>query len=68
MKLVRVTPEMRVLILTTFEQDDYVFDALRAGAPGFLLKRARPEELIAVVHTICLRRVFAVACCYQTGD
>jgi DNA-binding NarL/FixJ family response regulator len=42
----------RVLILTTFEQDDYVFGALRAGASGFLLKRTRPEELIAAVHTI----------------
>jgi len=45
-------PEVRVLILTTFEQDDYVFGALRAGASGFLLKRTRPEELIAAVHTI----------------
>jgi DNA-binding NarL/FixJ family response regulator len=42
----------RVLILTTFEQDDYVFGALRAGASGFLLKRTRAEELIAAVHTI----------------
>jgi DNA-binding NarL/FixJ family response regulator len=42
----------RVLILTTFEQDDYIFGALRAGASGFLLKRTRPEELIAAVHTI----------------
>src|SRR5207245_4697996 len=42
----------RVLILTTFEQDDYVFGALRAGASGFLLKRTRPEDLIAAVHTI----------------
>ena len=42
----------RVLVLTTFEQDDYVFGALRAGASGFLLKRTRPEELIAAVHTI----------------
>lgn len=41
-----------MLILTTFEQDDYVFGALRAGASGFLLKRTRPEELIAAVHTI----------------
>jgi DNA-binding NarL/FixJ family response regulator len=41
-----------VLILTTFEQDDYIFGALRAGASGFLLKRTRPEELIAAVHTI----------------
>jgi DNA-binding NarL/FixJ family response regulator len=42
----------RVLILTTFEQDDYVFGALRAGASGFLLKRARPEELLAAVHAV----------------
>ena len=33
------------LILTTFEQDDYIFGALSAGASGFLLKRTRPEEL-----------------------
>jgi DNA-binding NarL/FixJ family response regulator len=44
--------EVRVLILTTFEQDDYVFGALRAGASGFLLKRARPEELLAAVHAV----------------
>ena len=47
-----VAPDVKVLILTTFEQDDYVFGALRAGASGFLLKRTRPEELIAAVHTI----------------
>jgi DNA-binding NarL/FixJ family response regulator len=51
-ELSRVAPGARVLILTTFEQDDYIFGALRAGASGFLLKRARPEELIAAVHTI----------------
>jgi DNA-binding NarL/FixJ family response regulator len=51
-ELSRAAPGVRVLILTTFEQDDYVFSALRAGASGFLLKRARPEELIAAVHTI----------------
>jgi RNA polymerase sigma factor (sigma-70 family) len=51
-ELSRAAPDARVLILTTFEQDDYVFGALRAGASGFLLKRARPEELIAAVHTI----------------
>jgi DNA-binding NarL/FixJ family response regulator len=47
-----VAPEVRVLIVTTFEQDDYIFGALRAGASGFLLKRARPEELIAAVHAV----------------
>ncbi len=51
-ELTRAVPRAKVLILTTFEQDDYVFGALRAGASGFLLKRARPEELIAAVHTI----------------
>lgn len=51
-ELSRAAPRARVLILTTFEQDDYVFGALRAGASGFLLKRTRPEELIAAVHTI----------------
>jgi DNA-binding NarL/FixJ family response regulator len=51
-ELSRAAPQARVLILTTFEQDDYVFGALRAGASGFLLKRTRPEELIAAVRTI----------------
>lgn len=50
--LARQSPDTHVLILTTFEQDDYIFDALRAGASGFLLKRTRPEELIAAVHTV----------------
>jgi DNA-binding NarL/FixJ family response regulator len=51
-ELARAVPQAKVLILTTFEQDDYVFRALRAGASGFLLKRTRPEELIAAVHTV----------------
>src|SRR5262245_23101865 len=51
-ELSRAAPGVRVLILTTFEQDDYVFGALRAGASGFLLKRTRPEDLIAAVHTV----------------
>ena len=51
-ELTRAAPTVRVLILTTFEHDDYIFGALRAGASGFLLKRARPEELLAAVHTV----------------
>ncbi len=51
-ELADAAPEVRILILTTFEHDDYVFGALRAGASGFLLKRTRPEQLIAAVHTI----------------
>lgn len=42
----------KVLILTTFDLDDYVHDALRAGASGFLLKEAPPEQLVAAVHTV----------------
>jgi RNA polymerase sigma factor (sigma-70 family) len=47
-----VTPAAKVVILTTFEDDDYVFGALSAGASGFLLKRTRPEDLIAGIHTV----------------
>ncbi|HEV3478513.1 MAG TPA: response regulator transcription factor [Gaiellaceae bacterium] len=45
-------PEVKVVVLTTFEDDDYIFDALSAGASGFLLKRTKPEELIAAIHTV----------------
>jgi DNA-binding NarL/FixJ family response regulator len=45
-------PDAKVLILTTFEEDDYIFGALRAGASGFLLKRTSPEELISALHTV----------------
>ena len=46
------SPTVRVAILTTFEDDEYIFDALSAGASGFLLKRTKPEDLIAAIHTI----------------
>jgi DNA-binding NarL/FixJ family response regulator len=42
----------RILILTMFERDEYIFGALRAGASGFLLKNAPPEDLIEAVRTI----------------
>ncbi len=45
-------PRCRVLILTTFERDDYVFEALRAGAGGFLLKNAPPEELVNALRVV----------------
>ncbi|MGA2927340.1 MAG: response regulator transcription factor [Solirubrobacteraceae bacterium] len=45
-------PDARVVILTTFEDDEYIFGALNAGASGFLLKRTRPEELLAAIHTV----------------
>jgi DNA-binding NarL/FixJ family response regulator len=46
------TSNVRVLILTTFDLDEYVFAALRAGASGFLLKDTSPEELLAAIRVI----------------
>lgn len=43
---------VRVVILTTFERDDYILEAIRAGASGFLLKNAPPEELVAAVRVV----------------
>jgi DNA-binding NarL/FixJ family response regulator len=54
-RLITADPDLagvRVLILTTFEVDEYVFEALRAGASGFLGKGAEPEELLAAIHTV----------------
>ncbi|MEV7023428.1 response regulator transcription factor [Kitasatospora sp. NPDC093558] len=42
----------RILVVTTFEHDDHVYDALRAGAAGFLLKRARAEEMVQAVRLV----------------
>jgi DNA-binding NarL/FixJ family response regulator len=46
------TIRTRVLILTTFERDDYIFEALRAGASGFMLKNASPEDLVRAVRVV----------------
>ena len=51
-ELLAARSEVKVVILTTFEEDDYIFGALSAGASGFLLKRTRPEQLIAAIHTV----------------
>ncbi|HEX6461567.1 MAG TPA: response regulator transcription factor [Thermoleophilaceae bacterium] len=51
-EMLAVSPRIRVVILTTFEQDDYIFGALSAGASGFLLKRTAPEDLLAAIHTV----------------
>jgi DNA-binding NarL/FixJ family response regulator len=42
----------RVVMVTTFDRDDYLFESLRAGASGFLLKNSSPEELVAAVRTV----------------
>jgi DNA-binding NarL/FixJ family response regulator len=46
------TPAPRVLVVTTFDINEYVYEALRAGASGFLLKNAPPEELVRAVRTL----------------
>jgi DNA-binding NarL/FixJ family response regulator len=51
-ELLEATPTTKVIILTTFEIDEYILGALRAGASGFLLKRSSPEQLIAAIHTV----------------
>jgi DNA-binding NarL/FixJ family response regulator len=51
-RIVAGEPDSKVLILTTFGLDGYVFDALRAGASGFMLKDAPPEEIAAAVRIV----------------
>jgi DNA-binding NarL/FixJ family response regulator len=51
-EVLATSPDVKVVILTTFEDDDYIFGALSAGASGFLLKRTTPEELLAAIHTV----------------
>jgi DNA-binding NarL/FixJ family response regulator len=45
-------PAPKVVVLTTFDLDEYVFAAIRAGASGFLLKDSRPEELLGAIRTV----------------
>jgi DNA-binding NarL/FixJ family response regulator len=51
-RVVAETPTSRVLILTTFDLDEYAFTALRYGASGFLLKDVPPAELVAAIRTV----------------
>jgi DNA-binding NarL/FixJ family response regulator len=51
-ELIDAVPDAKVVILTTFEEDEYILGALRAGASGFLLKRTSPEDLTAAIHTV----------------
>ena len=51
-RILAADSEARVLVLTTFDLDEYVYEALRAGASGFVLKDDPPEQLIAAVRTV----------------
>jgi len=51
-RIVEAGSATRILILTTFDLDEYVYAGLRAGASGFLLKDASPEQLIAAIHVL----------------
>jgi DNA-binding NarL/FixJ family response regulator len=50
--LQRMDEPPRVLVVTTFENDEYVYEALRAGASGFLLKRSRPQQIVDAVRVV----------------
>ncbi|MET7697094.1 MULTISPECIES: response regulator transcription factor [unclassified Streptomyces] len=51
-RITEATPHIRVLVLTTFDLDEYVYDALRSGASGFLLKDASAEQLAEAVRVV----------------
>ncbi|MFJ9684002.1 response regulator [Streptomyces sp. NPDC101194] len=51
-RIIATGSRSRVIVLTTFDLDEYAYDALRAGASGFLLKDARPDELLSAVHAV----------------
>jgi DNA-binding NarL/FixJ family response regulator len=51
-RIIAANPAVRVLVLTTFDLDEYAFGALHAGASGFLLKDVRPAELVTAIRTV----------------
>jgi len=51
-RILAADPAARILILTTFDLDEYIYEALKAGASGFVLKDDPPEQLIAAIHTV----------------
>jgi DNA-binding NarL/FixJ family response regulator len=51
-RLLERNASTRVIILTTYDLDEYVFDAIKAGASGFLLKDSAPDQLIAAIHVV----------------
>lgn len=53
----RDNPEARILILTSFAEDDQVLEAIRSGALGYLIKDASPDELVSTIHNVYLNRM-----------
>ena len=51
-EILAADPEARILILTTFDLDEYIYEALSAGASGFVLKDDPPEHLLAAIRTV----------------
>jgi len=51
-EIIAARPDSRVIVLTTFDLDEYAFGGLRAGASGFLLKDARPAELLGAIRSV----------------
>lgn len=51
-ELTRTHPDLKIIVLTTFDLDEYVMAAIRAGASGFLLKDAPPDELLGAIRTV----------------
>jgi DNA-binding NarL/FixJ family response regulator len=51
-RILAADPAARILILTTFDLDEYIYEALKAGASGFVLKDDPPEQLLAAIHTV----------------
>ena len=51
-EILRLRPEVRIIVLTTFDLDEYALEGIQAGASGFLLKDARPEELLDAIRTV----------------
>ena len=61
-KISRDFPDVRVRVLTTFEVDEYVFQAMRAGAAGFVLKRVPPADLVEAVRVVAAGNRYCSPC------
>jgi len=55
--IIQENPEMRILVLTSYSDDDQVVQAIRSGALGYLRKDSSPDELVSTIHTVYLNRM-----------